>query len=82
MESSKICAEWGAGHSERVTAQCGLRGAFSLLSGVAWLSFVIIWLFFYVGEYSIWENIGVVLLMAMALLWLARKRAVAGIAGV
>jgi hypothetical protein len=37
----------------------GWRMPASVLIGVGWLVFVIIWLFFYASGYSIWKNLGV-----------------------
>lgn len=40
----------------------GWRVIFSIISGIAWLVFLIIWLFYYASEYSIYENIGIFIL--------------------
>lgn len=44
------------------TPGMGWRSAFSILTGVAWLSFSILWLFFAAGGYSLLENLGIFLL--------------------
>ncbi len=55
----------------------GLRVALSAVIGVAWLIFLIAWLFFYAGEYSVYQNLGILfvsLLLAGALtsvLWVS-----------
>ncbi|MFO7966654.1 MAG: hypothetical protein R6U44_03545 [Archaeoglobaceae archaeon] len=37
----------------------GLRISLSVIIGVAWLMFLIAWLFFYAGGYSVYQNIGI-----------------------
>lgn len=49
----------------------GLRISLSVVTGVGWLVFLIAWLFFYAGDYSIYQNIGILfvsLLLAGALI--------------
>jgi hypothetical protein len=50
----------------------GVRGMIwrisaSMMSGVLWFSFIIAWLFFAATDYSIWENLGLVLMSLIAL---------------
>ncbi len=48
----------------------GLRISLSVIIGLGWLVFLIAWLFFYAGDYSIYQNIGILfvsLLLAGAL---------------
>jgi hypothetical protein len=40
----------------------GWRVALSIIGGVGWLAFLIIWLFFYAGEYSGYQNVAILLL--------------------
>jgi hypothetical protein len=40
----------------------GWRISLSILTAVAWMAFIIAWLFFLAGDYSIWENLGLVIL--------------------
>lgn len=40
----------------------GWRAPLSTATGIGWLVFVIIWLFFYAGDYHIYQNLGIVLL--------------------
>ena len=53
----------------------GWRKAFSIMTGVIWLSFSIIWLFFYADGYGLLQNLGIFLLTgiigiaAMAGVW-------------
>ena len=68
MNSSNMCGDWDFDKNEKWPAGCGWRGAASVISGVVWLCFNIIWLFFYAGDYTIWENIGVFLLSIVAVL--------------
>ncbi len=48
----------------------GWRPAFSILTGVGWLSFIIIWLFFYAGNYNIYQNIAVFIISLIVLAFL------------
>ncbi len=68
MNSSNMCGDWDFDSNDKWPEGCGWRGAASVISGVAWLCFNIIWLFFYAGDYTVWENIGVFLLSIVALL--------------
>ena len=68
MNSSNMCGDWDFDKNEKWPAGCSWRGAASVISGVAWLCFNIIWLFFYAGDHTIWENIGVFLLSIVAVL--------------
>lgn len=66
MERSEMCFDWD--HDPRhMTKGFGWRSAASVLTGVLWLSFIIIWLFFFAGDYSVWENLGVLLLSVVVL---------------
>jgi cation transport ATPase len=68
MESSETCNDWIYGPDwQKKPRGIGWRSAASTLSGVLWLSFIIIWLFFYAGDYSVWENLGIVLLSLVVL---------------
>jgi hypothetical protein len=40
----------------------GWRVSTSIITAVGWLSFVVIWLFFYADKYSLYQNIGAVIL--------------------
>lgn len=44
---------------ERANNRLGLRIAISVVTGIGWLVFLIAWLFFYAGDYSIYQNIGI-----------------------
>ncbi|MFP3909738.1 MAG: hypothetical protein ACLFVX_07750 [Archaeoglobaceae archaeon] len=49
----------------------GLRMSISAITGIGWLVFLILWLFFYAGDYSIYQNIGILfvsLLLAGAII--------------
>jgi hypothetical protein len=37
----------------------GWRVSLSIISGVGWLIFLIIWLFFYAGNFNIYQNIAI-----------------------
>jgi type VI protein secretion system component VasK len=39
----------------------GWRVSLSVLVSIGWLAFLVIWLFFYAGEYSIYQNLAVFL---------------------
>ena len=64
------CPDWGCGHMDeldenlrvdfdpRKTKGFGWRVSTSIITAVGWLSFIIIWLFFYADKYSIYQNIG------------------------
>ncbi len=43
----------------------GWRIPLSVATGVGWLMFLVIWFFFYAGDYHIYQNIGMVLLSIM-----------------
>ena len=45
----------------RKTKGFGWRVSTSIITAVGWLSFVIIWLFFFADKYSIYQNIGMVI---------------------
>jgi hypothetical protein len=45
----------------RKTKGFGWRVSTSIITAVGWLSFVILWLFFYADKYSIYQNIGAVI---------------------
>lgn len=49
------------------TPGMGWRVALSVLSGTVFLAFLVIWLFFFAGDYSVWENIGIVFLSLILL---------------
>jgi hypothetical protein len=38
----------------------------SIVTGVGWLVFLVIWLFFYAGDYHVYQNIGVIMLSILA----------------
>ncbi len=40
----------------------GWRVAVSIIMGVSWLAFLIIWLFFFAGDYNVYQNIGIIIL--------------------
>ncbi|MFW6193917.1 MAG: hypothetical protein ACOC5L_00160 [Halobacteriota archaeon] len=49
----------------------GLRMSISAITGIGWLVFLILWLFFCAGDYSIYQNIGILfasLLLAGAII--------------
>jgi hypothetical protein len=46
----------------RKTKGFGWRVSTSIITAVGWLSFVVIWLFFYADKYSLYQNIGAVIL--------------------
>jgi hypothetical protein len=52
------------------------RVAASIVIGVGWLSFIIIWLFFFAGSYSIYQNLAIVVVSlivgfgALILIWI------------
>ena len=39
----------------------GWRVSISIITAVGWLSFIILWLFFYADKYSVYQNIGAVI---------------------
>ncbi len=43
----------------------GWRIPLSIATGVGWLIFLVIWLFFYAGDYHIYQNIGMILFSLM-----------------
>jgi hypothetical protein len=45
----------------RKTKGFGWRVSTSIITAVGWLSFVILWLFFYADKYSIYQNIGAII---------------------
>lgn len=56
---------------KRANNRLGLRIAISVVTGIGWLVFLIAWLFFYAGDYSIYQNIGILfisLLLACAII--------------
>jgi cation transport ATPase len=67
MDSNEMCKEWGQRPDWVKPNDFGWRSAASALSGVLWLSFIIIWLFFFAGDYSVWENLGLILLSVVVL---------------
>jgi hypothetical protein len=55
--------------SERkVPAGLGWRISLSILSAVVWVAFIITWLFFLASDYTIWENLGILLLSLVVLI--------------
>ena len=44
----------------RKTKGFGWRVSTSIITAVGWLSFIVLWLFFYADKYSIYQNIGAV----------------------
>jgi len=46
----------------KVPAGMGWRISLSILTAVMWVAFIITWLFFLASDYTIWENLGVLLL--------------------
>ena len=46
----------------RKTKGFGWRVSTSIITAVGWLSFIVIWLFFYADKYTIYQNIGAVIL--------------------
>lgn len=46
----------------KVPAGLGWRISLSILSAVVWVAFIITWLFFLASDYTIWENLGTLLL--------------------
>jgi cation transport ATPase len=67
MDRSDTCNDWELGPDWQKPKDIRWRSAASTVSGVLWLSFIIIWLFFYAGDYSVWENLGIVLLSLVVL---------------
>jgi len=43
----------------------GWRVSLSILGGVGWLAFLIVWLFFFAGDYSIYRNLAVLLVAVL-----------------
>jgi len=43
------------------------RMTLTIILGVAWLAFLIIWLFFFAGDYNVYQNIGIVILSVLIL---------------
>ena len=64
------CPAWGCEHMDGFDENTGVdfdarkmkgfgwRVSTSIISAVGWLSFFIIWLFFYADRYSVYQNIG------------------------
>lgn len=46
----------------------GWRVSLSIIAGVAWLIFVIVWLAFYAGNYDVYRNIAIVLISILVMI--------------
>ena len=46
----------------------GSRIATTILTGIAWLAFTILFLAFYAGDFDIWQNIAILLVSALVAL--------------
>jgi hypothetical protein len=44
------------------------KAPLSILTGVAWLIFLLVWLFFYAGDYSLYQNFAIFLLSIVVLI--------------
>ena len=53
---------------EEITQPSGWRVSLSIAVGVIWLIFVIVWLAFFAGDYSIYKNIAIVLISVLVLI--------------
>ncbi len=51
----------------RGTPGFGWRVALSIIVGVGWLAFLILWLFFYAGDFNIYQNIAVFIVSILVL---------------
>jgi hypothetical protein len=51
-----------------ITKPSGWRVSLSIVMGVGWLIFLIIWLAFYAGDYSIYKNISIILISILILI--------------
>lgn len=49
----------------------GWRISLTILLGIGWLSFIILWLFFYAGKYDIYQNIAIFIVSILAATGLA-----------
>lgn len=54
------------GMSDFTRRGLGWRIAISILTVFGWLAFAVIWLFFYAGDYSLFENVGVFIFSVLA----------------
>jgi len=46
----------------------GWRVSLSIIAGVAWLIFVIVWLAFYAGDYNVYRNLAIILISILVLI--------------
>jgi len=53
---------------EDISHPSGWRVSLSIIAGVAWLIFVIVWLAFYAGDYNVYRNIAIVLISILVLI--------------
>jgi hypothetical protein len=44
----------------------GWRISLTIMLGIGWLAFVIIWLFFYAGNYDLYQNIAIIIVSILA----------------
>jgi magnesium-transporting ATPase (P-type) len=51
-----------------ITKPSGWRVSLSIVMGVGWLIFLIIWLAFYAGDYSIYKNIAIIMISILVLI--------------
>jgi len=54
------------GMSDFTRRGLGWRIALSILTVFGWLAFTVIWLFFYAGDHSFFENVGIFILSVLA----------------
>jgi len=53
---------------DEISKPSGWRVSLSIVIGVGWLIFLIIWLAFYAGDYNIYKNIAIVLISILVLI--------------
>ena len=62
-ESMQERGDWNRGRRSRSSLVRSIkwRTVLSIVTGFGWLIFLVIWLFFYAGEYTFYQNLGVIL---------------------
>jgi MFS family permease len=66
-QESSPCGDWSGGSHPEVwsTPGFGWRVAASILIGIGWISFLILWLFFFASDYDVFQNLAIVIVSVL-----------------
>ena len=60
LRGKRVSMEWDKGRDVFRVAGFSWRLAVTIMLGVAWLSFLILWLFFLAGDYDVYQNLAII----------------------